>query len=329
MRRSGLAVVLAVTLFAPVAAKEQEAAKVWRLGFLSPYSADYDATWRAAFRNGLRDLGYVENKNIVIEERHFGGRHNAVPALVEELVRLKVDVFVVHPGLPSQIDAVRKASRPIPIVFVANPDPVGLGVVTSLARPGGQVTGVADQHGDLVGKRLELLKEVVPAISRIAVLYNSTDVSLRGLKDTQAAATVLGLTVVPVEIRTGPGPADIDRAFTTIRRERAEALNVLFGAAGVHPRHVADLAVKSRLLTIGTGRIFTESGYLMSYGANFPDLYRRAATYIDKILKGAKPGDLPVEQPTTFELVINLKTAKALGLTIPQSILVRADEVIQ
>src|SRR5215475_151246 len=133
---------------------------------------------------------------------------------------LKVDVFVVHPGLPSQIDAVRKASRPIPIVFVANPDPVGLGVVTSLARPGGQVTGVADQHGDLVGKRLELLKEVVPAISRIAVLYNSTDVSLRGLKDTQAAATVLGLTVVPVEIRTGPGPADIDRAFTTIRRER-------------------------------------------------------------------------------------------------------------
>jgi putative ABC transport system substrate-binding protein len=140
---------------------------------------------------------------------------------------------------------------------------------------------------------------------------------------------VLGLTVVPVEIRAGPAPADIDRAFTIIRRERAEALNVLFGAAGVHPRHVADLAVKSQLLTIGTTRILTESGYLMSYGADFPDLYRRAATYIDKILKGARPGDLPVEQPTKFELIINMKTAKALGLTIPQTLLLRADHVIQ
>ena len=209
------------------------------------------------------------------------------------------------------------------------PTRLASGWLTSLARPGGQVTGLADQHGDLVGKRLELLKEAVPSITRIAVLHNATDTSLRGLRDTQSAASLLGLTVVPVEIRSGPGPADIDRAFTTIRRERAEALNVLFGAAGVHPRHVADLAVKRRLLTLGTTRISAESGYLMSYGADFPDLYRRAATYIDKLLKGAKHGDLPVEQPTKFELVINLKTAKALGLTIPQSVLGRADQVIE
>src|SRR5262245_49808778 len=328
MRWIGLVVLLAVSvILAPLTTEGQEAAKVWRLGFLSPYSPDYDATWRAGFRNGLRDLGYVEGKNIVIEERHARGRLERYPALAEELVRLQIDVFVVHGGEPSQIDAARKASRTIPIVFVANPDPVGLGLVTSLARPGGQVTGLADQHGDLVGKRLELLKEAVPSISRIAVLHNATDTSLRGLRDTQSAASLLGLTVVPVEIRSGPGPADIDRAFTTIRRERAEALNVLFGAAGVHPRHVGDLAVKRRLLTLGTTRISAESGYLMSYGADFPDLYRRAATYVDKILKGAKPADLPIEQPTKFELVINLKTAKALGLTIPQSLLVRADEI--
>jgi putative tryptophan/tyrosine transport system substrate-binding protein len=330
MRLIALVVFLAVSvILAPLTTEGQDAAKVWRLGFLSPYSPDYDATWRAGFRNGLRDLGYVEGKNIVIEERHVRGRLERYPALAEELVRLQIDVFVVHGGEPSQIDAARKASRTIPVVFVANPDPVGLGLVTSLARPGGQVTGLADQHGDLVGKRLELLKESVPSISRIAVLHNATDTSLRGLRDTQSAASLLGLTVVPVEIRSGPGPADIDRAFTTIRRERAEALNVLFGAAGVHPRHVADLAVKRRLPTLGTTRISAESGYLMSYGADFPDLYRRAATYIDKLLKGAKPGDLPVEQPTKFELVINLKTAKALGLSIPQSVLLRADEIIQ
>jgi putative ABC transport system substrate-binding protein len=330
MPRIGLAVVLTLSLIlAPLAGEAQEAAKVWRIGFVSPYSADFDATWRAGFRKGLRDLGYVEGKNIVIEERHFGGRLERFPALAEELVRLKIDVLVVHGGNPSTIDAARKASSTIPIVFVANPDPVGLGLVVSLARPGGQVTGISDLHGDLIGKRLELLKEAVPSITRIAVLHNANPTSLRGLSDTQAAASVLGLTVFAVEIRTGPEPADIDRAFTMIRRERAEALNVSFGSAGVHTRHVADLAVKSRLLTIGTTRIATESGYLMSYGADFPDLYRRAAIYVDKILKGAKPADLPVEQPTKFELVVNLKTAKALGLTIPQTILLRADHVIQ
>jgi putative tryptophan/tyrosine transport system substrate-binding protein len=328
-RRAFITKVGGSILVAPFVAEAQAIGKVWRIGFLSPYGPDYDEKWRAAFRSGLRDLGYVVGKNIVIEERHVRGRLERYPAQAEELVRLQIDVFVVHGGEPSQIDAARQASRTIPIVFVANPDPVGLGLVATLARPGGQVTGVADQHSDLVGKRLELLKEAAPSISRIAVLHNSNVISLRGLRDTQAAASVLGLTVVPVEINSGPGPADIDRAFTTIRRERAEALNVLFGAAGVHPRHVADLATKSRLLTLGTTRGSADSGYLMSYGADFPDLYRRAATYVDKILKGARPSDLPVEQPTKFELVINLKTAKALGLTIPQLLLLRADQVIQ
>lgn len=184
-------------------------------------------------------------------------------------------------------------------------------------------------HSDLVAKRLELLKEVVPALSRVAVLNNATDVSVRGLKDTQAAGSALGLIVVPVTIKTGPARADIDAAFTTVRSQRAEALNVLFGAATIHLSRVADLAVKHRVLTIGTAKISAESGYLMSYGANFPDLYRRAATYVDKIFRGTKPGDLPIEQPSKLELVINMNTAKRLGLTIPPSLMLRADQIIE
>ena len=328
MRLIGLVIAFSL-IFGQAGADGQRTDQLWRIGFMSPYTAEYDKSRLSGLKQGLRDLGYVEGQNIVIEQRYVDGRLERYLALAEELVRLKIDVFVLHGGNSTQIDAARKASRTIPIVFVANTDPVGLGLVTSLARPGGQLTGLADQHGDLVGKRLELLKEVIPSISRIAVLHTATDMNLRALRDTKAAASVLGLTVVPVEIRTGPGPADIDHAFTIIRKERAEALNVLFGATGVHPRHAADLAVKSQLPTIGTTRILTESGYLMSYGADAPDLYRRAATYIDKILRGAKPADLPVEQLTKFELVINLKTAKALGVTVPQALVARADEVIE
>ena len=232
-------------------------------------------------------------------------------------------------GTPRGIRAAEEASSATPIVFIANPDPVGLGLIASLARPGGNITGLSDSHTELAPKRVELLKEAVPSLSRIAILYKKTPMSLRALRDSQAAASALRLNVMPVEIREGPEPDDIDRVFTTIKRERAEALNVLFGAANIHLSRAADLAIKNRVPTIGTSRISTEAGYLPSYGADFPGLYRRTAAYIDKLLKGAKPADLPVEQPTKFELVINLKTAKSLGLTIPQSLIQRADKVIQ
>ena len=221
----------------------------------------------------------------------------------------------------------KKATATIPIVFIANPDPVGAGVVASLARPGGNVTGLSDLHSGLASKRLELLKEVAPAASRIAVLTDSTLELALQLKDIQVSASTLGVSILPVTVKA---PEDIDRALATIVRERATAVNVLGTPLfAIHRQRIADFAVKHRLATISTLRPFVESGFLMSYGANFDDLYRRAATYVDKILKGAKPADLPVEQPTKFELVINMKTATALGLTIPPSLLLRADQLIE
>ena len=206
MRMIGLAVALTLGLtLAPLTGEAQDVAKILRIGFLSPYSADFDKTWRAAFQHGLRDLGYVQGKNLVIEERHVKGRYEQFPELAADLVRLKVEVFVVH-GSVDAVRAAEYASSAIPIVFIANPDPVGLGLVSSLARPGGRVTGLSDFHSALVAKRLELLKETVPSISRVAVLYNTTTMSLNALRDTQAAASTLRLTVLPVEIRSGPSP---------------------------------------------------------------------------------------------------------------------------
>jgi len=327
-RRAFLGAAIGGLLAAPLAAEAQEAGKVWRIGLLSADSIELDKPYRAAFQEGLRELQYVEGRNVVIEQRHADGRREQFPALAAELVRAKADVLVVH-GYLEAVRAAEQASSAIPIIFVANPDPIASGIVASLARPGGRVTGLSDMHSDLAAKRLELLKGVVPSLSRVAVLHTASPIYRRALKDTQTAAVALGLTVVPVEIGSSAGLADIDGVFATIRRERAEALNVLFAAAGIHQKRVADLAVKRGVLTMGTSRRSAESGYLMSYGANFPELYRRAATYVDKILKGAKPGDLPIEQPTKFELIVNLKTAKALGLTIPPSLLGRADEVIE
>jgi len=322
------ALTLALVAFAlPLAAEAQQAGKVWRIGVLSGYSPDLDKRNLAALRDGLRDLGYVEGTNVIIEQRHGYARNEKFPELAAELVRLKVDIFVVH-GFPAAIRAAEQASRTIPVVFVANPDPIGSGFAGSLARPGGRVSGLSDSHSDLLAKRLQLLREALPSISRVAVLHTATAVSLSQLRDTQAAAPALRLTALAVSIRGGPDPTDIDRAFTTIRRERAEALNVLGAAAGIHTTRVAELAVKSRILTIGTTRSGPERGYLMSYGANFQELYRRAATYVDKILKGTKPADLPIEQPTKFEFVINMKTARLLSLTVPQSLVLRADHVI-
>jgi putative ABC transport system substrate-binding protein len=325
-RRAFITVVGGSLLAGPHVGEGQTGGQVWRIGFMSPYSPDFDEKWRAAFRSGLRDLGYVEGKNLVIDERHARGRFERFPEMAADLVRLNPAVFVVHGGLPT-INAARKASNSIPIVMPAVADPVGMGLVASLARPGGNITGLSDLHSDINAKRLELLKEMVPALSRVAVLLNpSFAVHPAQWRDLQTAAPTLRLSLVLVEMK---GPEDIDRIFTTIRRERVEALNILGGAATIHTRRVADLAVKHRIPTISTTKNAAEEGLLMSYGADFRDLYRRAAMYVDKIFKGAKPADIPIEQPTKFELVINLKTAKALGLTIPQSVLLRADHVIQ
>jgi len=329
--RLSVLVVIALVLLLALAillapAEAQQGGTVPRIGYLSASRPEIDGSWRAAFEQGLRDLGYVEGKNIAIERRYSGGGAQGLPELAAELVRLKVDVVVTYGG----IDAVKKASSTIPIVMTVHADPVRAEVVASLARPGGQVTGLSDLHAGLVTKRLEVLKEVVPSVSRVAVLFNpaATLTGPRQVKDLQAAAPALGMTVLPLEAR---GPDDIDRAFATMRKERAGGLIVVGEPTviGAHRRQIADLAIKNRLPAVGTNPQWADAGLLMSYGTNFHDLWRRAATYVDKILKGANPGDLPIEQPTKFELVINRKTAKALGLTIPPSLLLRADQLIE
>jgi ABC-type uncharacterized transport system substrate-binding protein len=311
---------------APRLAEAQQAGKVWRIGYLSLTSAEGDKSWVTAFGQGLRELGYMEGKNIVVEQRHAARQPARLPDLAAELVRLKVDVLVVFGAYL----AAKKVASTTPVVFIAAPDPVGDGLVVSLARPGGNITGLSDSHADLVPKRLELLKEVVPSASRVAVLFNPANpIAPPQLKTAEAASSALGMTVLPVEVK-GAGPGAFEPAAAAIRKERPGALLVIAEpTVGAHQKRIAELAVKSRLPTIGTHRGWAQSGFLMSYGTDFHDLWRRAATYVDKILKGAKPADLPVQQPTRFELVINLKTAKALGLTIPPSVLLRADEVIE
>jgi putative ABC transport system substrate-binding protein len=281
------------------------------------------------FRQGLRDLGYVEGRNVVIEYRDAEGKPERLPALAAELVGLKVDVIVAG-GQPHALAAMQ-ATRTLPIVFIGAADPVTSGLVTSLARPGGNVTGLSFLAPELVGKRLELLKQAVPGVTRVAVLWEPGGQGERTAKDmlkqAEAAARALGVRPQFVEAR---GPADFDRAFSDMTRARAGALTVLGSVMFVNERRrLVDLAAKNRLPAVYLSREFVDAGGLMSYGPNVADLFRRAATYVDKILKGAKPGDLPVEQPTKFELVINMKTAKALGLTIPQSLLGRADHVVE
>jgi len=283
-----------------------------------------------AFRQGLRDLGYVEGRNVVIEYRDAEGKLERLPALAAELVALKVDVIVTGGGTPTAL-AAKQATRTVPIVFIAVGDPVTSGLVTSLARPGGNVTGLTSLAPELVGKWLELLTQAVPGVSRVAFLWQPGVIGERTEKDMLKAADVaaraLGVRLQFVEAR---GPADIDRAFSDMTRTRAGALTVLpYAMFNSERRRLVDLAAKNRLPTVYSFREYVDAGGLMAYGPNLADLIRRAATYVDKILKGAKPADLPVEQPTKFELVINLKTAKALGLTIPPSLLGRADEVIQ
>jgi putative ABC transport system substrate-binding protein len=322
-----MALVSGGLLAAPLAARAQQPAKVARIGYLATNLAG-NPHGREAFRQGLRDLGYVEGRNVVIEYRDAEGKIERLPALAAELVALKVDVIVTASTVAAL--AAKQATRTLPVVFAVAADPVTEGLVTSLARPGGNVTGLSFLAPELVGKGLEQLKQAVPGVTRVAVLWHPGALGKRtekdSLKEAEVAARVLGVRLQVVEAR---GPENFDWAFSDMTKARANALMVLTSSMFFGERsRLVDLAAKNRLPAVYTWREFVDAGGLMSYGPNLADLYQRAATYVDKILKGAKPGDLPVEQPTKFELVINLKTAKALGLTIPQSVLGRADEVI-
>ncbi len=329
MRRVGLIVTVALGIvLAPLAADAQQPAKVARIGMLWTERPDARALLDV-FRQGLREIGYVEGQNIVIEYRSAEGGAEQFPAVAAELVRLKVDL-ILAPNTPAA-RAAKQATSTVPIVAAVMGDPVRDGLVASLARPGGNVTGLTFLGPELVAKRLQLLHEAVPGVSRVAALWHPGAYGERTMsgifKETEVAARALGVQLQLVEVR---GSTDFDRAFSAMARERAGALITLPSPMlFVEHRRIVDLAAKSRLPAMYQAREFVDAGGLMAYGANIPDLFRRAATYVDKILKGAKPGDLPVEQPTKFELVINLKTAKALGLTIPQSVLIRADEVIK
>jgi putative ABC transport system substrate-binding protein len=324
-RRLLVALGVAVLPAPPSALAQPQPKRVARIGYLTARSVDFETGWLDVFRQGLRELGYVEGETIVVEARHAAGRMDRLPGLAAELVRLPVDVLVAASSTSAH--AARKATGTIPIVIVSA-DPVGHGLVASLARPGGNVTGVSDFHPGLVTKRLELLKEIAPAISRVAVLTNPANVSHpQELRDLQAAAPALGVTLLILEVKR---PDDIDGVFATIGKERPGALLLLGDPVITTPqKRIAEFAIKRRLPAIYTIREWTEAGGLMSYGTSFADLYRRAATFVDKVLKGARPADLPIEQPTTFELVINRRTARALGLTVPSALLLRADQVIE
>ena len=328
-RRRFLRTVSASCLVASLGtAAAQSSEKMPRIGYLSPGFATDPMRERflEAFRQGLRELGYVEGQNIVLEPRWAEGKYDRLPALAADLVRSKVDVIVVDGGAAAQ--AARQATRTIPIVMAAVVDPVGSALVPSLARPGGNLTGTSVMATDLIGKQFELLRGVVPKVPRMALLWNPANPShATVISHGKDAARSLGVQLQLLEARD---PQEIDRAFAAMTREQAGALVVLPDAIfGNQMRQIAELAVKRRLPSIYGVTEYAEAGGLMAYGPNVADLFRRAATYVDKILKGAKPADLPVEQPTKFDLVINLKTAKAVGLTIPPSLLARADQVIE
>jgi ABC-type uncharacterized transport system substrate-binding protein len=312
--------------FGVAVAQAQQPKKIPRIGFLVATSPSAFSARIEAFRQGLRDLGYVEGKNIGIEYRYADGKLDRLPDLAAELVRLNVDIIVT--AGPTDTKAAKKATNTMPIVMGFDTDPVGNGFVTSLARPGGNITGLSSLAPELSGKQLELLKEIVPKLSLVAVLGTSTNPGKpQQLKEMELAAKAFGVKFQYLDVL---GPKDIETAFRAVSKGRAEGVLVLGGPVLIsHRTQVVDLAVKSRLPAIYNVAEFVEAGGLMTYSTSFTDLYRRAATYVDKILKGAKPADLPVEQPTKFELIINLKTAKQIGLTIPPNVLARADKVIK
>ena len=327
-RRTFLAMVPVSLLAAPFAAEAQQAGRIWRIGLLDYGSPDpARLAWWRGFQDRLRELGYVEGRNVVFWPRWGNGQVNRLQGLVTELVDAKVDILVTA-GNPAAL-AAKQGTSSIPIVTATGPDPVELGLAATLARPGGNLTGMTSISSELAAKRLELVKELIPRVSRVAALFDrAARGSALNVRDTEAAGRSLGIAVQNVAVR--PDPRDYDAAFVAIKRAGAEAVIVVQSSAFFSSyQRIADLALTHRLPSIGGSKEYVEAGGLINYGADFPELFRRAATYVDRILKGAKPADLPIEQPTRFELVINLKTAKALGLTIPQSLLLRADQVIE
>jgi putative ABC transport system substrate-binding protein len=329
-RRRFVLTSVAGALGAPLGVQAQQADKIARIGYLELNLAAGDPFKREAFLQGLRDLGHVERRNLLIEYRDAEGKPERFPALAAELVALRVDVIVTTGGSLAAV-AAKRATTTLPIVFAAVGDPVGEGLVSSLARPGGNVTGLSVVATELVGKSLELLTQAVPGVSRVAMLLKPDAMPDHTRKErleaAERAARALGVQLQIVEAR---GPEDFDRAFSDMKRARAGALYVHATPVFENERRrLANLAAKNRLPTVYAFKGWVDDGGLMSYGPDVAHLSRRAAIYVDKILKGARPGDLPVEQPTKFELVINLKAAEALGLTIPPSVLARADQVIE
>jgi ABC-type uncharacterized transport system substrate-binding protein len=326
IRRRDFITLLGSTAVAwPRAARAQQPAKLPTIGFLGAATASAWEPWTAAFVQRLRELGWVEGRTVAIEYRWAEGCPERTQEIAAEFVRFKVDVILTS-GTPAVL-AAKQATSVIPIVFAVTIDPVGAGYVASLSRPGGNTTGLTNQGTDLAGKRLELLRDVVPGLRRLAIMANGDNpAAMLELSEVQAAARTLGLVVAPTEIRRAE---DIAPAFNALK-DRADALHVVADSlAGSNRIRINTLAVGALLPTTHSAKEYVEAGGLMSYGPSYPDLFRRAADFVDKILRGAEPGDIPVEQPTKFELVVNLTTAKALGLKIPESFLLRADEVIE
>ena len=326
-RRTFIGVVPGILLTLPLAIQAQQAGKVPRIGYLGQNSAELGQPQLAAFRQGLRERGWVEGQNIDIEVRFAEGKVDQLPALVSELIHLKVDIIVT--GSSATTWAAKNATQSIPIVMAASANALGEGLVSSLARPGGNITGMTFLAGpEIAGKQLQLLKEMDPSVTRVAVLTNPTNRSHAGFaKELYVATQELG---AQLQVLQASNPDALDIAFAAMARERAAALLVLTDSVFVgQRRRIVDLALRSRLPALYSQREFVDDGGLISYGPSLSDMFRRSATLVDKLLRGARPGDIPVEQPTKFELVINLKTAKALGIAVPPSLSLRADEVIQ
>jgi putative ABC transport system substrate-binding protein len=326
--RRRILITTGITLLAsPFSSIAQAQKKMPRVGYLSVATAERDKEWLNAFRQGLKDLGYIEGRNIAVDVRHAAGYIERLAPLAVELAKLKPDVFVVY-GAPAAVHAAQKADSRVPIVMTVAADPVRNGLVASLARPGGNVTGFSDLHDGMVGKRLQMLKEIAPGVTRVAVILNpDTPHALPQFEVLKGAAAGLGITLVAMPI-SSPASGAIGQAYAALGPIRPGALLIIPDGT-IDRAGATAFALEHRLPAIGTVKEWAEAGFFMSYGTSFADLWRRSAAYVDKILKGAKPGDLPIEQPTKFELVINMKTAKKLGLKIPKSILVQADKVIE